>query len=93
MSEDEQRVIDIKTRKAITCIKTEPDTRPEKFLQNWKRFCKDTKVKSVMIITINEDDYINHGFVMESEFHEALAIMAIDDLKDEMRDNFFEYDE
>lgn len=91
--EDDKKVLDIKTRKAITCLDTEPDTKPEKFLQTWKRFCKDTKVKSVMIITIDDNDYVTYGSLIEDDYHESIAILSLDDLKEEMREQFFEYDE
>lgn len=87
MSDD--KVIDISTRKRLESIPTEADTKPAQFLKTWMRFCKDTKVKSVMIVTIDESDHCTYGSLSDDEHHLALMALTLPDLEQELKDKIF----
>lgn len=47
------------------------------------------KVKSVIVLTINEDDHVDWVHVADNEHHMALAALCLDDLKDDLKDQIF----
>lgn len=90
MNEDKtSEVIDIKTRKKLVSIPTEADTKPGQFMNTWKKFCKDTNVKTIMILTVDEKSYITWGFISDNDHHKALAALTLEDLREEIKDDLF----
>lgn len=87
--EKPSEVIDIKTREKLTAIPTDPDTKPGNFLTTWKKFCKDTKVKTIMILTIDENQFVTWGFLADNDHHRALAALTLEDLREEIKDDLF----
>lgn len=90
MSDDSpDKIIDIKTRKKITDIPTEADTKPAQFLKTWQKFSRDTKVRSIMIVTIDHNDYVTWGFLAEDDHHRSLAALTLEDLREEIKQQLF----
>ena len=89
ITDETEKVVDIITRKKITGIPTEDDTKPAQFLNTWKKFCKDTKVKTVMIVTIDESDYCTWGLLCDDDHHLALAALTLEDLREEIKQELF----
>jgi len=89
MSDDPEKVIDIKTRKKITHLTTESDVKTSQFLTTWKKFCKDTRVESIMIVTIDENNFVTWGFMSDNDYHMALAALTLEDLREEIREELF----
>ena len=89
MSKEETPVVDIKTRKRVTDISTSENAKPAQFLNTWKKFCKDTKVCSIMIVTVDENDFVTWGFLAEDDHHRALAALTLEDLREEIKDQLF----
>ncbi len=90
MSDDEPgKVVDIKTRKKITNIPTESDTKSSQFLKTWSKFCRDTKVQSIMILTIDENGFATWGFLSDDDHHKALAALTLEDLREEIKNDLF----
>lgn len=85
----EEKIVDIKTRKKITDIPTDVDTKPTQFLNTWKKFCKDTHVSSIMIVTIDANDYVTWGFLADNDQHKALAALTLEDLREEIKEELF----
>ncbi len=48
------------------------------------------KVKSVIVLTINEDDHVDWVHVADNEHHLALAALCLDDLKDDLKEQIFQ---
>lgn len=48
------------------------------------------RVKSVIVLTINEDDHVDWVHVADNEHHLALAALCLDDLKDDLKDQIFQ---
>ena len=82
-------VIDIKTREKVVSIPTDADTKPGSFLTTWKKFCKDTKVKTVLIMTVDENAFVTWGFLSDNDHHKALAALTLEDLREEIKDDLF----
>jgi hypothetical protein len=64
-----------------------------KFLRDMAKFAKRDKVKSVVVLTINEDQHVDWVHVADSEHHLALAALCLDDIKEELKGAIFREDE
>ncbi|MBI1214280.1 MAG: hypothetical protein GC185_00510 [Alphaproteobacteria bacterium] len=64
-----------------------------KFLRDMAKFAKQDKVKSVVVLTINEDQHVDWVHVADSEHHLALAALCLDDIKEELKGAIFRDDE
>ncbi len=60
-----------------------------KFLRDMAKFSKQNKVKSVVVLTINEDNYVDWVHVADSEHHLALAALCLDDIKEDLKSAIF----
>lgn len=60
-----------------------------KFLRDMAKFSKQNKVKSVVILTINDEDYVDWIHIADSEHHLALAALCLDDIKEDLKSVIF----
>lgn len=65
------------------------ETGVPKFLREMAKFSRKNKVKSVLVMTINEDDHVDWMHIADNEKHLALAIIALDDMKDDLKAKLF----
>lgn len=64
-----------------------------KFLRDMAKFSKNTKVKSVVVLTINEEEHVDWVHIAENEHHLALAALCLDDIKEDLKAKIFRDDE
>jgi hypothetical protein len=64
-----------------------------KFLRDMAKFAKNTKVKSVVVLTINEEEHVDWVHIAENEHHLALAALCLDDIKEDLKAKIFRDDE
>lgn len=60
-----------------------------KLLRELARQAQKDRVKSVIVLTINEDDHVDWVHVADNEHHLALAALCLDDLKDDLKNHIF----
>jgi hypothetical protein len=60
-----------------------------RLLRELARQAHKERVKSVIVLTINEDDHVDWVHVAENEHHLALAALCLDDLKDDLKNHIF----
>lgn len=60
-----------------------------KFLRDMAKFSKQNKVKSVVILTINDENYVDWVHIADSEHHLALAALCLDDIKEDLKSVIF----
>ncbi|MDY0008964.1 MAG: hypothetical protein RBS08_04590 [Bdellovibrionales bacterium] len=60
-----------------------------RLLRQLARQAQKDKVKSVIVLTITEDDHVDWVHVAENEHHMALAALCLDDLKDDLKSHIF----
>ena len=56
-----------------------------KFLRDMAKFTKQNDVKSVIVITINDQAHVDWVHIADSEHHLALAALCLDDIKDDLK--------
>lgn len=56
-----------------------------KFLRDMARFSKANNVKSVIVMTINDQDHVDWVHIADTEHHLALAALCLDDIKDDLK--------
>ena len=61
-----------------------------KFLRDLAKFSRQNKVKSVVVMTIDEDNYVDWVHIADSEYHLALAALCIDDIRDDLKAVIFD---
>ena len=64
-----------------------------KFLRDLAKFSRQNKVKSVVVMTIDEDNYVDWVHIADSEYHLALAALCLDDIRDDLKTVIFEDEE
>lgn len=60
-----------------------------KFLRDMAKFAKQNKVKSVVVMTINEDQHVDWVHIADNEHHLALASLCLEDIRDELKAEIF----
>src|ERR1700722_1018188 len=60
-----------------------------KFLRDMAKFAKQNNVKSVVIMTINDEEHVDWVHIADSEHHLALAALCLDDIKENLKAVFF----
>ena len=63
-----------------------------KFLRDMAKFAKQTNVKSVVVLTINDEEHVDWAHVAASDHHLALAALCLDDIRDELKEVIFRKD-
>jgi hypothetical protein len=89
--QDQQEIIeaDFKDKKVVSRITVSTDARAIKFIKDQAKFAKEQKVKSALVLTVDESNHVNWNFVGDSELHLALAALSLDDVKEEMKVDIF----
>lgn len=64
-----------------------------KFLRDMAKFAKQNHVKSLVVMTINEENHVDWVHVAENEHHLALAALCLDDIKDDLKAVIFREDD
>lgn len=88
-SQETQQVaeVDFKARQ-VRNITVTPDSKPAKFLRDAAKLAKNG-VKSVMVMTVTEDNHVDFMFELASEHHMALMALTLDDARDELKAYIF----
>ncbi|MDP2206630.1 MAG: hypothetical protein Q8K65_10045 [Alphaproteobacteria bacterium] len=60
-----------------------------KLLREMARQVQKDKVKSIIVLTITEDDHVDWVHVGENDHHLALAALCLDDLKEDLKNQIF----
>jgi len=60
-----------------------------KFLRDMARFSKQNNVRSVVVMTINDENHVDWVHIADSEYHVALAALCLDDIKDDLKSVIF----
>jgi hypothetical protein len=60
-----------------------------KFLRDMAKFAKKSDVKSVVIMTINNESHVDWVHIADSEHHLALAALCLDDIKEDLKARIF----
>ena len=60
-----------------------------KFLRDMAKFAKQNNVKSVVIMTINDQEHVDWVHIADSEHHLALAALCLDDIKEDLKNVIF----
>ena len=60
-----------------------------KFLRDMAKFAKKTNVKSVIVLTIDDEEHVDWVHVADSEHHLALAALCLDDIKEDLKSHIF----
>jgi hypothetical protein len=63
------------------------------FMRDMARFAKQNKVKSVVVMTINDEDHVDWVHIADSEHHLALAALCLDDIKEDLKSVIFNVEE
>ena len=87
----QQEVIetDFKEKK-ISRVTISQDTKPAKFLRDMAKISKEEGVKSVMVLTINEENQVDWIFEGFDEHHACLAALVLDEIKDDLKTRIFD---
>jgi hypothetical protein len=56
-----------------------------KFLRDMAKFSKQSQVKSVIVMTINEENHVDWVHIADSEYHLALAALCLDDIREDLK--------
>lgn len=60
-----------------------------KFLRDMAKFAKQSNVKSVVVLTIDDKNYVDWVHIADSEHHLALAALCLEDIKDDLKAAIF----
>lgn len=63
-----------------------------KFLRDMAKFSKKNNVKSVVVMTINDENHVDWVHIADSEHHLALAALCLDDIKEDLKSVIFKDD-
>ena len=61
-----------------------------KLLRELAGRARKDKVKSVIVLTIDDEDHVDWVHVADNEHHLALAALCLDDLKDDLKNQIFQ---
>jgi hypothetical protein len=88
-SQETQQVaeVDFKARQ-VRNITVTPDSKPAKFLRDAATLAKKG-IKSVMVMTVSDEDHVDYKFELASEHHMALMALTLDDAKDDLKAYIF----
>lgn len=89
----ESNVFDIQTRAKVVKVENKADDNVQIFMKRWAKTAKDGRFKSVFILAIDEDNFCDWGFLSDNEYHEALACITLEDLREEIKDSVMGYEE
>lgn len=64
-----------------------------KFLRDMAKFAKQNNVRSVVVMTINDEEHVDWVHIADSEHHLALAALCLDDIKEDLKAVIFHSEE
>lgn len=85
--------VNFKEGSIINKVQFEGEGGIPKFLRDMAKFAKQNNVKSVVVMTINEDQHVDWVHIADSEHHLALAALCLDDIKEDLKAAIFDDDE
>jgi hypothetical protein len=78
----------------VSKVQFESEGGIPKFLRDMAKFAKQNNVKSVVVMTINDQEHVDWVHIADTEHHLALAALCLDDIKDDLKAVIFkEYDD
>jgi hypothetical protein len=90
-AEEKVSVITVNFREGAIVSKVQFDGEGgiPKFLRDMAKFAKKTNVKSVIVLTIDDEEHVDWVHVADSEHHLALAALCLDDIKEDLKSHIF----
>jgi hypothetical protein len=90
--EDKSAVITVNFKEGtiVNKVQFENEGGIPKFLRDLAKFSRQNKVKSVVVMTIDEDNYVDWVHIADSEYHLALAALCLDDIRDDLKAVIFD---
>lgn len=81
--------VNFKDGDVVDRVQHEGESAIPRLLRDLARRAQKEKVKSVIVLTITEDDHVDWLHVAENEHHLALAALCLDDIKDDLKNHIF----
>jgi hypothetical protein len=81
--------VNFKDGKIVNKVQFEGEGGIPKFLRDMAKFSKQTDVKSVIVMTINEENHVDWVHIADSEYHLALAALCLDDIREDLKNVIF----
>jgi hypothetical protein len=85
--------VNFKEGEIVGRVQYDGDGGIPKFLREMAKFSRKNKVKSVVVMTIDDDEHVDWVHVADSEHHLALAALCLDDIKEDLKAHIFKSDE
>lgn len=76
--------------KTVRRIIVSEDTAPAKFLRSYAKYAKENQVKSVMVLTIDENDHVDWAMEIVSDHHCALLALTLEDAREDIKAQLFQ---
>jgi translation elongation factor EF-G len=93
-SQGTQEVIEADFKeKTVRKITVTEDTAPAKFLRDCAKYAKENKIKSVMVLMIDESDHVDWIMELTSEYHAALLALTLEDAREDVKAQLFQEEE
>lgn len=64
-----------------------------KFFRELAKIARKTKVKSAIVMTIDENNKVDWIDVVDNDYHMSLAALCLEDIKKDLKTNIFGSDE
>lgn len=77
--------VNFKDGAIINKVQFEGEGGIPKFLRDMAKFAKQNHVKSVIVMTINDQNHVDWVQVADSEHHLALAALCLDDIREDLK--------
>lgn len=77
--------VNFKEGRIVGKVQYEAEGGIPKFLRDMARFSKSSNVKSVIVLTINDEDHVDWVHIADTEHHLALAALCLDDIKEDLK--------
>jgi len=77
----------------VSKVQFESEGGIPKFLRDMAKFAKQNNVRSVVVMTINDQEHVDWVHIADSEHHLALAALCLDDIKDDLKAVIFKEDD
>ena len=81
--------VNFKDGAIVNKVQFEGEGGSPKFLRDMAKLAKPNHVKSVVIMTINEENHVDWVHIADSEHHLALAALCLDDIKNDLKSAIF----
>lgn len=79
--------------KTVRKITVTEDTKPSQLLRSCAKWAKENRVKSVMVLMIDEDDDCDWSMEVVSDLHCALMALILEDAKADIKAKLFNEEE